>query len=224
MRKEIPLQSSSQILNFLLERNTWIFHVTQSYSLRHCNRGSCDVCLVIHVPSLLISVFSKFILSDELSAMPPQGISWTKELVNGCYMYVCMYVWINSESMCVLWRFFFPWKNNLWKLCAVWSFLSCVQKCLWNVTLLFFWGQFVQSKVCFVKVIFHQVHTIIKRLIKSLSICAPCEVAFDLCICFLIYVLLEGTDVNSVGHQPLLCMCKVDVCGYAKVVMCATLA
>jgi hypothetical protein len=82
----------------------------------------------------------------------------------------------------------------------------------------FFWGQFVQFKVCFVKVIFHQVHTIIKRL----SICAPCEVAFDLCICFLIYVLLEDTDVNSVGHQPVLCMCKVDVSGYAKV--CTTLA
>jgi hypothetical protein len=131
-----------------------------------------------------------------------------------------MYVCINSESTCSVEVFLSLARHFMKVVCCVKLSKLCPKVFVECYSFVFLGEQFVQSKVCFVKVTFHQVHTIIKRL----SICAPCQVAFDLCICFLIYVLLEDTDVNSVGHQPLLCMCKVDVCGYAKVVMCATLA
>jgi hypothetical protein len=160
---------------------------TESYSLRHCNRGSCDVCVVIHVPLLLLSVFSKFILSDyKLSAMPPQGISWTKELSwwTGA---ICMYVWINSESTYSVEVFLSLEKHFMKVVCCVQLSKSCPKVFVECHSFVFFWGTICTIQSLFCK---GYLSSSLYNHQKTEYFVHHETFAFDLCICFLIYYVL----------------------------------
>jgi len=133
-------------------------------------------------------------------------------------MYVCMYIWINSESMCSV-EVFLSLEEHFMKVVCCVKLSNLCPKVFVECHSFVFSGTICTIQSLFCKGYLssssynHKKDWVFVHHARLLLICV---------FCFLIYVLLEGTDVNSVGHQPVLCMCKVDVSGYAKV--CATLA